>query len=82
MAKKHYIKRRLSTGHTVKQEISQEFSNAITQFQKKAAAIVGRIARDRDKLRDLLDDYEAVLEDIDEAKECWDTGLETISQLL
>lgn len=55
---------------------------AYRQFDKKARAIVGRIAKDRDKLRALLDDYQDILETIDEAERDWDDVLLKMSELL
>jgi len=49
-------------------------------FRKQARGIIDTIAKERDKLRKLLDEYSEVLETIEEASELFQDGLELISR--
>lgn len=49
-------------------------------FKKKAEAIIDRIAKAKDELWDLIDEYRQIAEDSDEALNCFESGLQTLSQ--
>lgn len=51
-------------------------------FKKQAQAIIDRIARDRDELRDLISDYSDILESCDDAARDFESGIESLSRLL
>lgn len=55
---------------------------SLKDFERKAKAIVATVAIERDKLRDLMDEYEEILNDVDEGVENFEAGLALLSQQL
>lgn len=52
---------------------------ALKAFHAKAKAIVDRIAKDRDALRHLVDEYASILESVDEGVHDFEHALDTLS---
>jgi methyl-accepting chemotaxis protein len=66
----------------IKATTPADIKRAIATFRKEANAIVNEIAKQRDKLRGLVGEYEDILETVDGAEEQWESALDQLSQLL
>ena len=60
----------------------KDFKKELKVFNAKAKAIVNRIAKERDALRDLIGEYQDVLETADEASVYLENAIDKISELL
>jgi ABC-type transporter Mla subunit MlaD len=66
----------------IKATTQADIKRAIATFRKEANAIVKEIAKQRDKLRALVGEYEDILATVDGAEEEWEHALDHLSQLL
>lgn len=60
----------------------KDLKKELSAFTRKAKRIVARIAKSRDELRDLVYEYTSILESADEAHDCFEDGLDRLSQYL
>jgi hypothetical protein len=65
-----------------KTAMSKVVQLAIQKLHSEAKAIVDCISAERDKLRDLVQEYQEILDSIDQAEEGFENALESLSQLL
>lgn len=55
---------------------------SFTAFDKQAKDIIERIAKERDRLRALLSEYEDILQSADNANDDFEEALDRLSQFL
>ena len=61
---------------------SVKSGKTVKSFHREAKAILAKIAAERDKLRDLLWEYDSILEDVGSAHDDFERALDTLSQYL
>jgi hypothetical protein len=59
--------------------LTKKEQQTIRKFKKEADAILTRMAKDRDALRDLITDYEYILEELDNGIVDFENALDAIS---
>ena len=67
---------------TIKQSEMARLSAEFVRFKQRAQAIIDKIAAQRDKFRDLISEYQDVLDSANDGIEDMETGLDRLSELL
>lgn len=62
--------------------LDSELKRHVDTFREKAQKIIDRIGCERDKLRELVAEYEEVLSSCDDAIENFDSGMDRLSEHL
>ncbi len=59
-----------------------DLKKKLGSFKREATKILARLSKDRDDLRNLLGDYQDILDSADAGAEDFEAGLDKLSELL